>query len=69
MTDEDKMIQKLKQYRDIIKAVITIAHNAGIDVKATMGNNYSNGDLVYDKKDNDRLVEAIDKYLDHRKVK
>lgn len=68
MTDEDKMIQKLKQHRDIIKAVITIAYNAGIDVKATMGNN-SNGDLVYDKKDNDRLVEAIDKYLDHRKVK
>lgn len=60
--DEDKMIEKLEQHRDTKRMVIEIGKLNGITVEPTVNNN-GNGDFVYDEKDHEKLIEAIDEFL------
>lgn len=62
MTDEDKMIEKLEAHRDICGLITSIGQLVDIDVQRTTGND-SNGDIVYPKDDEKRLINKIDKIL------
>lgn len=66
MTDEDKMIQKLEQHRDIIRLVEEIGALNGIEVIPTEGNN-PKGDFIYPLEKQNELIGAIDEYLGHCK--
>lgn len=62
ISDEDKMIKKLKEHRDTKNMVIEIGRANGIIVTST-DNNDPKGDFYYDSEDHDRLVECLDEYL------
>ena len=60
MHDEDKMIKKLEEHRDLKLLIIEIAEANGITVTATE-NNDSSGDFVYNADEQDLLIQALDK--------
>lgn len=66
MSDEDRMIKKLKEHRDTKKLIVEIGMLYGIDVVETKGND-SRGDFYYSEKDHEKLVNALDQYLGHHK--
>ncbi|MBS7527224.1 hypothetical protein KHM83_11080 [Fusibacter paucivorans] len=66
MTDEDKMIKKLEEHRDGIKLIVEIGELNDVEVVPTTGND-SSGDFTYPLEDEEKLINAIDKYLGHRK--
>ena len=69
ISDEDKMIKKLKEHRNAKNMVIEIGRANGIKVTATEGND-TKGDFYYDSEDNDKLVKCLDQYLsDYKYVK
>lgn len=68
MRDEDKMIKKLKEHRNLVMLVEEIAELKGITVKATKGND-PNGDFIYEADKQKELIEILDVHLDDYKVK
>lgn len=68
MDDEDKMIKKLEEHRDAKNLIIEIGEINGIKVEPTEKND-PKGDFKYLKKDEQKLINAIDVYLGHRKYK
>ena len=66
MHDEDKMIKKLEEHRDLKLLIIEIAEANGITVTATE-NNDSSGDFVYNADEQDLLIQALDKYIGDKK--
>ena len=67
MHDEDKMIKKLEEHRDLKLLIIEIAEANGITVTATE-NNDSSGDFVYNADKQDLLIQALDKYIGDKKA-
>mgnify|MGYP000678620977 FL=1 len=67
MHDEDKMIKKLEEHRDLKLLIIEIAEANGITVTATE-NNDSSGDFVYNTDEQDMLIQALDKYIGDKKA-
>lgn len=67
MHDEDKMIKKLEEHRDLKLLIIEIAEENGITVTATE-NNDSSGDFVYNADEQDLLIQALDKYIGDKKA-
>jgi hypothetical protein len=67
-TDEDKMIKKLEEHRDVTKLIVEIGELYGINVTPTVNNN-PNGDFQYKKDDEQELKNAIDKYLGNYKYR
>lgn len=67
MHDEDKMIKKLEEHRDLKLLIIEIAEANGITVTATE-NNDSSGDFVYNADEQDLLIQALDKYIGNKKA-
>ena len=67
MRDEDKMIQKLEEHRDLTILAEKIGELEGIKVTPTKGNS-SNGDFKYKEEDEEKLIEAFDKHLASHKV-
>ncbi len=67
MHDEDKMIKKLEEHRDLKLLIIEIAEANGITVTATE-NNDSSGDFVYNADEQDLLIQALDKYIGDKKA-
>ena len=62
MEDEDKMIAKLVEHRDIKFMVKEIGLLHDIKVESTVGND-SNGDFMYPKESEKKLIGVLDKYL------
>ena len=67
MHDEDKMIKKLEEHRDLKLLIIEIAEANGITVTATE-NNDSSGDFLYNTDEQDMLIQALDKYIGDKKA-
>ena len=67
MHDEDKMIKKLEEHRDLKLLIMEIAEANGITVTATE-NNDSSGDFVYNTDEQDMLIQALDKYIGDKKA-
>lgn len=67
MHDEDKMIKKLEEHRDLKLLIIEIAEANGITITATE-NNDSSGDFVYNADEQDLLIQALDKYIGDKKA-
>ena len=67
MHDEDKMIKKLEEHRDLKLLIIEIAEANGITVTATE-NNDSSDDFVYNTDEQDMLIQALDKYIGDKKA-
>ena len=67
MHDEDKLIKKLEEHRDLKLLIIEIAEENGITVTATE-NNDSSGDFVYNADEQDLLIQALDKYIGDKKA-
>ena len=61
-SDEDIMIKKLTEHRNVIDVVVLIGEKEGVKINRTTGND-SNGDFSYSKEDHEKVVDAIDKYL------
>lgn len=66
--DEEKMIETLTTHLELKKLVIEIAKKANIKVEDTK-NNDPKGDFVYCKKDKEKLIKVLDKFLYEKKVK
>lgn len=62
MEDEDRMIKKLKEHRDMKLMVREIGELSGIDVRSTVDND-SRGDFCYPKDEEDNLICALDRFL------
>lgn len=60
--DEDIMIKKLKEHRNVIDVVVLIGEKEGVNINRTTGND-SNGDFSYSEADHNKVVQAIDKYI------
>lgn len=54
--------RKLSEHRDIKRMVKEIGEKHGIDIQSTEGNSHF-GDLRYPKKDEQKLIAILDKYL------
>ena len=67
MHDEDKMIKKLEEHRDLKLLIIEISEANGITVTATE-NNDSSGDFVYNTDEQYMLIQALDKYIGDKKA-
>lgn len=66
--DEDKMIEKYEEHKSMKKLFVEIGQLHGINVTSTVGND-PKGDFKYPLEEEARLIEAVDKYLGHRKYK
>lgn len=66
MSDEDKMIKKLQEHRDLKKMIVEIGKICGIPVTETEGND-SRGDFSYPSEKKEELIKAIDEYIGHHK--
>ncbi|WP_047795023.1 hypothetical protein [Exiguobacterium sp. JLM-2] len=66
MSDENKMIKKLEEHRDLKNLVIDIGKLNDICVKETEGND-EKGDFYYPLDKEKQLINCIDEYLGHRK--
>ena len=61
-TDEDRMIKKLEEHRDVTKLVVEIAKLHGITVTPSK-NNDPRGDFEYPQDRKNELINALDKYI------
>ncbi|WP_336164625.1 hypothetical protein [Fusobacterium polymorphum] len=69
MSDEDKMIKKLQEHRDLKKMIVEIGKICGIPVTETEGND-SRGDFSYPSEKREEFIKAIDEYIgDHKYIK
>ncbi len=68
MTDEDKMIRKLTEHRNVIDLVEKLGKLNNIDVQRTV-NNDPNGDFKYPKEQEDALIAELDKLFPGKRDK
>ena len=68
MEDEDRMIAKLAEHRDMKLMVKEIAELYNIGVMSTIDND-PNGDFIYLEAQEEQLISALDRFLSHRKHK
>ena len=66
MEDEDRMIAKLEEHREIKLMVKEIGELYGIEVTSTVDND-PNGDFLYPEEQERQLIDALDRFLGHRK--
>lgn len=66
MSDENRMINKLVEHRELKYLVRDIGKLNNINVEETVGND-TKGDFYYPLDKEEKLLASIDEFLGHRK--